>query len=851
MRALQLGLTGQQAAGRELAFLGAALGLALAVAGLCEHAFGGDHRLVEVGVALLGVGQLQVEFLEAGLAGGAAFLDALVLFVERGQVLAQARRGGVGGVEQLGGARQLDLQAMGTGAQALGAATGLGQLRRHLGVLLVGAAAGGACLVAEQLLRAALAFEVFDLLRACQQAGLLAVGGVEAHRVPAHGVAGLGDDELAMLELVALRQRALQIGGGVDTIEPVGQQGPETARFEAQQRGEFGQVVVRGLGWLAVGQGVEGHARGRRVALEGAHQVEARHLDGAHALAQGGLQRGLPAGFDMQALPKSLQMLKTLLRQPGAELALGLHLLLQRAQRVEACAQACQLRLLLLGVLAGPAAIGIQLGLALAQVDQPPLRVFEQRIGLLAALAQALQLAGVGQVELDALLLQALAALARGARLFVQRTAFGGQHLDLLLHLGHAGTLRVGVGLGLAQPLLQLRQARRLLFGAGGEQLALLLSAGELGLQLLALVQRLLSARLPGGALRQHLVATLGGAVAAVHHVADALLEPADGQLRLGVATLLGVQGVAGLVMLDAHGLQIGLGGAQLRELGLELVERLAAGGLHALGVLGGVAALQEPELMQAALAQMLQLAVARRHFGLAFELLQIAAELAQDVVDARQVLAGVLQPVLGLAAPFLVLGDTGGLLEKEAQLLGPAFDDAADGALADDGVGAWAQPGAEKDVVHVLAAHRLVVDEVARSALARQHALDGDLGVLVPGPAGARQLVVEHQLDAGSAGRLARVAAVEDDVEHRLAAQLAGLALAQHPAHGVHDVGLAATVGAHHTDALTRKLEGGGVGEGLEARELDRIQAHAGPALTTAVTAVFIEKTGSKKGRG
>src|SRR4030095_10413241 len=93
---------------------------------------------------------------------------------------------------------------------------------------------------------------------------------------------------------------------------------------------------------------------------------------------------------------------------------------------------------------------------------------------------------------------------------------------------------------------------------------------------------------------------------------------------------------------------------------------------------------------------------------------------------------------------------------------------------------------------------HRLVVDVVAGAAVARQHALHSDLGELVPGAAGAGVGVVAHQLDARAPRRLALPRAVEDHVLHRLAAQLAGLALAEHPAHGGDDVGFGATVGAH-----------------------------------------------------
>ncbi len=221
---------------------------------------------------------------------------------------------------------------------------------------------------------------------------------------------------------------------------------------------------------------------------------------------------------------------------------------------------------------------------------------------------------------------------------------------------------------------------------------------------------------------------------------------------------------------------------------------------------------------MQLERALLLQRAVQGRHLGLLFQLLQVGIEFAQDVVHPNQVLARVLQPVLGLAAALLVFADPGGLFQEQAQLFGTRFDDSADGALADDGVGARPQARAQEDVLHVAPAHRLAVDVVAAGAVAREHAPHGDLGVGIPLPAGARQGVVEDQFHAGAAGRLAAGGAVEDHVLHRLAAQFAGLALAQHPAHGVDDVALAAAVRPHHADALARQLEGGGLGEGLEA---------------------------------
>jgi hypothetical protein len=108
-----------------------------------------------------------------------------------------------------------------------------------------------------------------------------------------------------------------------------------------------------------------------------------------------------------------------------------------------------------------------------------------------------------------------------------------------------------------------------------------------------------------------------------------------------------------------------------------------------------------------------------------------------------------------------------------------------------------------------------------------RQHALDGDLGEAVPRTAGAAGSVVEGELDAGTAGGLAQAGAVEDDVLHRLAAQLAGLAFAEDPADRVDDVRLAAAVRADDADELAGELELGRFDERLEARELDRVETH------------------------
>ena len=436
----------------------------------------------------------------------------------------------------------------------------------------------------------------------------------------------------------------------------------------------------------------------------------------------------------------------------------------------------------------------------------------------------------VGRGQGLAVGLQPFAAHVELPALVVDVALVGCQHLNLLLHRVHGTPLVVGLLLGAAQRVLELGQAHALLLDLGGQRLGLLLGPHRLLRQLFEFDRGVFLPLAPLGVLLLELHQALLGALAAIDHKTDLGLELADlgtglVQLALGLVDL-----VAGTVVRLPDGLELGLDAAQVGHARLQVVDRLQAFGLD-LGLIGlGLAALEEPQLLLPQRHLRLQGVVAAGHFGLLFQLVEIGVELAQDVFHPRQVLACVRQAVLGFTPPLLVLGDPRGLLQKQPQLLGLGFDDAADRALPDDGVGARAQAGAQEHVLHVAPAHHLVVDVVARVALAREHPLDRDFRELVPLAARAVVAVVEHQFDAGPAGRLAGRRAVEDHVLHGLAAQLARLAFAQHPAHGIHDVGLAATIGADHADELPRQQEIGRLGERFEASELDGIETHGEP---------------------
>ncbi len=217
-----------------------------------------------------------------------------------------------------------------------------------------------------------------------------------------------------------------------------------------------------------------------------------------------------------------------------------------------------------------------------------------------------------------------------------------------------------------------------------------------------------------------------------------------------------------------------------------------------------------------------LQLLVVLGDFGLRGELLDLGPEFALDVLDTVHVAARVLQPGFGFAAALLVFGHTGGLFQITAQFLRLGLDQARNHALLDNGVGARADPGAKEEVGDIAPPHPHVVDVIGGVAAAVEHALDRDFGVLRPLAGGAPEFVVERQFDRGARRRLARARAVEDHVLHGLAAQVLGRRFAEHPAHRVDHVRLAAAVRPHHAGQLRGDRNDGGIDETLESGKFD-----------------------------
>ena len=361
-----------------------------------------------------------------------------------------------------------------------------------------------------------------------------------------------------------------------------------------------------------------------------------------------------------------------MLGQPGLELAFGLHLFLQGTQGRQAGADAAQQGALGIGFLLASAALRFQRRHLVLQFVQAGLG---HCIGLFSRGRPAAQLGQTrqfGRGQRAALGLQSLAPQAQAAALLLDMAAVGGQQLNLLLHRRGLAALAVGRGLRRTQLVLDIGLLRGLLFGLRGQQLGLLLRGGDALGQAVLLGQCVVAALLPLAALGQQLGHALLHPLAAVDHIADALFEPAHRQRGLGQGALGAVQLVAGGIVVLAHGFECGLDMAQFGQPCFQGIGGLTRGLGHPRFFGGGVALLEKPQLVQLGAAGRLQRVVAAGHLGLLLQLLKLAAQLTQDVVDAGQVFARVLEPVLGLAAPLFVFADAGGFLQEQPQFLGP-----------------------------------------------------------------------------------------------------------------------------------------------------------------------------------
>ena len=230
----------------------------------------------------------------------------------------------------------------------------------------------------------------------------------------------------------------------------------------------------------------------------------------------------------MKPAPQALQTIEPVPGQPGLEFAVGLDFFLQRLECFCFCRQVGAFGRLGVDNLLPGAALFVQQRYAERQL-------FQTCLGLKLCLLRSVELGRqvsqprfIGRIQGVAVGSQLFAAQAQAARLLFDIALVCGQHLYLLLHLGHGTALLVSLCLRAAQGLFQGGQLALLLFALCRQQLDTFFAVFGLGLQVFKLAGRVVLARCPLGGLLLELLQPLLYTHPAIDHKADFSLQAAD-----------------------------------------------------------------------------------------------------------------------------------------------------------------------------------------------------------------------------------------------------------------------------------------------------------------------------------
>src|SRR5439155_1480156 len=192
--------------------------------------------------------------------------------------------------------------------------------------------------------------------------------------------------------------------------------------------------------------------------------------------------------------------------------------------------------------------------------------------------------------------------------------------------------------------------------------------------------------------------------------------------------------------------------------------------------------------------------------------------------------------PPLRARLAIAVQPDPGGLFEQGAPLLRLFGEQRLDHSRLHHHGGVGPQAGAAQQVLDVTQPHRRAIEQVLALPRAGEPACDEDF--LIRDREGSIR-VVEDQGDLRHVHRPAPGRALEDDVFHLAAAQQARRLLAQDPADGIGDVGLAAAVRPHDRGDSRFERQLDRARERLEARQLESGQPHGVVSPAIRVTSV------------
>ena len=211
-------------------------------------------------------------------------------------------------------------------------------------------------------------------------------------------------------------------------------------------------------------------------------------------------------------------------------------------------------------------------------------------------------------------------------------------------------------------------------------------------------------------------------------------------------------------------------------------------------------------------------LAIADRLPRLLLEALDLARQLPDHVLDAREICLGGFQPQFGLVAAGVQPGDARGVFQHAAALLGLRLNDFADLALVHQGRGPRAGGGVGEQDLYVAGAHVAAVDAVDRAGVTLDAAGNFKGFLVVERRRRGAVGVVDGHHHFGVVARRAAAGAGKDHRFHVGGAQRLVGRLAHRPAQRLDQIGLAAAVRPDHAGQARLDQEVGRLDKGFKS---------------------------------
>ena len=173
--------------------------------------------------------------------------------------------------------------------------------------------------------------------------------------------------------------------------------------------------------------------------------------------------------------------------------------------------------------------------------------------------------------------------------------------------------------------------------------------------------------------------------------------------------------------------------------------------------------------------------------------------DLVDHFLQPVEIGLGAFQAQLGLMAAGAQTGHAGGLFQDAATVLRLGGDQFGNLALADEGGRIGARTGIHEEELDILGPHFLAIDLVGGTGAAGDAPCDVERVGVVETGRGELVGIVDREHDFGKIAGRAGIGTGEDHVFHAVTAQGFGRGRAHHPAQGLKQIRLAATVGSDH----------------------------------------------------